>query len=139
MKLTYRGINYEPETTALPMNEGAIAGKYRGKPWRYHYPRHIPQLKAKYGLQYRGVHYSRCPIVESKAVREVSIPAVVPNAELPTPSYFASQAQELAAERAHVETMRRNLDRRLSVAKESGNQELIVMLEKEYRDLAIPN
>jgi len=140
MKLTYRGINYEPENTAIAMSEGEIAGKYRGQPWRYHYPRHIPQLKAKHGLQYRGVHYSNRPgIHQLQPARNLSIPAVTPDGEFPTPNNYISQTKEIAAERVHVETMRRNLERRLSVARENGNEQLVLMLEKEYKDLAIHN
>lgn len=139
MKLTYRGIQYEPETNPLETTEGEIGGKYRGQSWRYHYPRHIPQLQPKLGLQYRGVHYSKRPVVQSHHLSTMSIPAITPEAKLPTPPYFATQTSETEAEQAHIESMRRNLERRLSVARENGNNQLVSMLEKEYQELAVRN
>ncbi|PNW56181.1 UNVERIFIED_CONTAM: hypothetical protein BEN50_08085 [Euhalothece sp. KZN 001] len=139
MKLTYRGIQYEPETNPLETTEGEIGGKYRGQSWRYQYPRHIPQLQPKLGLQYRGVYYSKRPVVQSHHPSQMSIPAIAPEAKLPTPPHFATQTSETEAEQAHIESMRRNLERRLSVARENGNNQLVSMLEKEYQELAVRN
>lgn len=137
MKLTYRGINYNAETSAIEIREGEMAGKYRGQPWYYHYPRHIPQLKAKLGLQYRGISYSKGTTVQSSPASHVSIPAVCADKKLPILGYYTSVAKEIKAEQVHIETMRRNLERRLSIAKESGNEELVLMLEKEFDALLL--
>lgn len=137
MRLTYRGINYEPETMPLATTEGEVAGKYRGQSWRYHYPRHVPELQTKLWLQYRGVRYIKRPVVQaSQKPLELSIPAVTPQTELPKPPHFATQREEDEAAKIHLETIRRNLERRIGVAKEKGNDQLISMLEQEYRDLA---
>lgn len=137
MRLTYRGIDYEPETMPLASTEGEIAGKYRGQSWRYHYPRHVPELQPKLWLQYRGVAYSKRSTVDSFEQHSgVSIPAIPPQTELPKPPHFASQSEEGEAAKIHLETIRRNLERRIGVAKEKGNEQLISMLEQEYRDLA---
>lgn len=137
MRLSYRGINYEPETMPLEVTEGELGGKYRGQPWRYHYPRHIPELQPKLWLHYRGVSYSKRPMVYSPQQKAMSIPAVAPQGEFPSPVHFTLQTQETDAEQAHLESIRRNLERRLSVAREKGNEQLVSMLEKEYQDLAI--
>ena len=137
MRLTYRGINYEPETMPLETTEGEVAGKYRGQSWRYHYPRHIPELQPKLLLQYRGVPYAKRPVVQSsQTLSELSIPVVTPQTELPKPPHFATQREEDEAAKIHLETIRRNLERRIGVAKEKGNDQLISMLEQEYKDLA---
>jgi hypothetical protein len=137
MRLTYRGINYEPEMMPLEPTESEVAGKYRGKPWRYHYPRHIPKLQPKLWLQYRGVHYSKRPVVQSSSLTEIPIPAVTSQGELPSPRYFASQTKLTEAEQAHFESIRQNLEHRLSVARQNGNEQLVSMLEKEYQELAL--
>lgn len=135
MRLTYRGIQYDSESIPLEVKEGEIAGKYRGQPWHYHYPRHIPQLKPKLLLNYRGVSYTKRPVVRYAHCSDISIPAVTTNGELPTPQYFASKTQDI--EDAHVKNMRRNLERRLSVAKQNGDEELVSILEKEYQQLTV--
>ncbi|MDR9403206.1 MAG: DUF4278 domain-containing protein [Halothece sp. Uz-M2-17] len=137
MRLTYRGINYESETMPLETIEGEVAGTYRGQPWRYHYPRHIPELEPKLWLQYRGVSYSKRPVVQSSHGSEISIPAVTPGSELPSPRHFTMQNEENEAAQAHLESIRRNLERRISIAIETGNEQLLSMLEQEYKDLAI--
>lgn len=139
MKLTYRGIQYQPETNSLEIKEGEIGGKYRGQPWRYHYPRHVLALKPKLWLEYRGVHYSKCAVVNSCDLREIAIPAINPDQEISTPRHFAGQMQEATADQAHLENIRRNLERRISIAREKGNEQLVSMLEREYQDLAINN
>jgi len=137
MRLTYRGINYEPETIPFETTEGEVGGKYRGQPWRYHYPRHIPELPPKLWLQYRGVRYSKRPVVQSSQRPEKLIPAVTPHSEFPSPPHFTTQKEETEAEQVHLESIRRNLERRISVAKAKGNEQLVSMLEQEYQDLAI--
>jgi len=127
MRLTYRGINYEPETMPLETTEGEVAGKYRGQSWRYHYPRHIPQLQPKLLLNYRGVSYSKRPVAHHS---EMSIPAVTANGELPTPQHFASRKQTEAIEDAHLENMCRKLERRLAVAR----QRLLTDVQQRYYD-----
>lgn len=137
MKLTYRGIQYEPETLPFEITEGEVAGKYRGQSWRYHYPRHIPQLEPKFGLKYRGISYMKRPVVQSPHLSEIAIPAVTPDAKLPTPPHFTTQIEAEEAAQAHTESIRRNLERRISVAKESGNDQLVALLEREYQELAM--
>lgn len=137
MRLTYRGINYEPETMPFEMTEGEVAGKYRGQPWRYHYPRHMPELPPKLWLQYRGVHYSKRTVVQFPHVPEMLIPAVTPPSELPSPPHLTTQKEQTEAAQAHLDSICRNLERRLSVAKAEGNEQLVSMLEQEYQALAI--
>ncbi|QDZ41065.1 DUF4278 domain-containing protein [Euhalothece natronophila Z-M001] len=135
MRLTYRGIQYDSESNPLEVTEGEIAGKYRGQPWHYHYPRHIPQLQPKLLLNYRGVSYSKRPVIKCSPSPEMNIPAVNANGELPTPKHFSSRKPENSAEQAHLENIRRNLERRISVAKEKGNEELVSILKQEYQTI----
>lgn len=137
MRLTYRGIQYNSDSIPLETKEGEVAGKYRGQPWHYHYPRHIPQLQPKLLLNYRGVSYSKRPTVRHAHYSDISIPTVTANGELPTPQNFTSKSQAEDIEDAHLSNMRRNLERRLSVAKQNGDDELVSILEKEYQQLTV--
>ncbi|MFP4135128.1 MAG: DUF4278 domain-containing protein [Halothece sp.] len=137
MRLTYRGIQYDSESMPLEKTEGEVAGKYRGQPWHYHYPRHIPQLQPKLLLNYRGISYSKRPSLSYAYSSDISIPVVTPNGELPTPQDFTAKTQSEDIEDAHLKNMRRNLERRLSVAKQNGDEELVSILEKEYQQLTV--
>lgn len=58
MELSYRGVIYKPHHTTVAVNEGEVAGQYRGAPWRVH--RYFPRpyaIHRDHELVYRGVHY----------------------------------------------------------------------------------
>jgi hypothetical protein len=60
MKLSYRGIKYEPHHQEVEVTEGNVAGKYRGASWRVHrYQQHKRSGNSHRELTYRGVHYHR--------------------------------------------------------------------------------
>ncbi len=132
MKLTYRGINYEPDTTFIDVTEGEVAGTFRGQPWHYHYPRHIPKPQPKRSLKYRGVSYNKC--VATPPTQSRQLPIEVEQDHLQAPIYAST---ETTVEPAHLDNIRRNLERRISVAKQQGNEELVAMLEQEFQELAI--
>jgi hypothetical protein len=131
MSLKYRGIPYEQNFIPLEMQEGDIGGKYRGQDWKYHYPRHIPQLEPKLYLQYRGVSYSSRPTVVREGMELPTLACSLPLSQL-TPI----ESDPLSA--VHLDNIRRRLERRLQSAQEKGDQTLIALLKKESRDLALP-
>lgn len=60
MKLTYRGVSYEHEPVTLetlPIEE--VAGKYRGRDWRFRNLQKHPIMMPVTGLKYRGVSYNK--------------------------------------------------------------------------------
>ena len=135
MKLSYRGVDYEDEPLTLEVNEGEIGGKYRGQNWRYRYPRHIPHLQPKLHLQYRGVACSTRPISKTEG-------NTVPRREVTAtfcPVPIGKQGKGVADEVAkmHWENIRQNLERRLQIAKASGDETLVNLLEKESEQLAL--
>lgn len=115
MKLGYRGVAYEYEPPTIDMTEGEIGGKYRGQPWRCSYPRHIPVPQPTLDLKYRGVAYRT----------NTQQPAI--------PATSSRTSPELAE--THLANIRRRLEHRLQVAKNSGDEKLIRMLEAESRQL----
>jgi len=134
MKLSYRGVPYKSEESQLEINEGEIGGKYRGQNWRYHYPRHIPQIKPKIYMQYRGVAYSTCPIPKTQVTSQQN--PEITGKTCPLPIKKSCNKQEDAA-KIHWDNIRRNLERRLEVAKANGDEHLIKMLEKESKQLCL--
>ncbi|HAX78537.1 MAG TPA: hypothetical protein DCY88_22570 [Cyanobacteria bacterium UBA11372] len=119
MKMSYRGVAYEYEPPTIDMVEGEIGGKYRGQPWRCSYPRHIPVPQPALDLKYRGVAYSTYGKAQPGAIAQTGNPRKV--------------CPELAE--THLANIRRRLEHRLQVAKDSGDQKLIRMLEAESKQL----
>lgn len=133
MKLTYRGVNYEPHTPATEMVEGELGGQYRGTSWKQRYPRHIPVPKPAVGLKYRGASYcSGHPIdVEASLLRRSY------QATTNTKSGSINHRQKVLEElnHVHIANIRQNLEHRLQVARAKGDRELIQMLEVEANQL----
>jgi hypothetical protein len=135
MKLSYRGVNYDKELPILEMNEKEIGGKYRGQDWNYRYPRHIPQLRSKWYRQYRGVAYSTMPLSREG---EAYIPQWSrTESYCSVAAYLPQTVSESEISKTHLENMRRNLERRLQIAKENGDRRLIELLTKESQQLAL--
>jgi hypothetical protein len=135
MKLSYRGISYEPKSIMLEVTEGEVGGKYRGKNWQYHYPRHIPPIQPKLFLQYRGVAYSTRALPIQQNVTHSNIQEQDTFCRLPIKKITTSVEEDLKS--IHLENLRRNLERRLEVAKERGDEYLVNLLEKESQQLAL--
>lgn len=134
MRLSYRGVNYEKELPTLEMKEGEIGGKYRAQDWTYRYPRHIPQTKSKLYRQYRGVAYSTNPIPKEGAI-------FVPqwgSTDVYCP--VSTQTQTVVVNefsKTHLDNLRRNLERRLQIAQENGDENLVDLLRRESQQLAL--
>jgi Domain of unknown function (DUF4278) len=74
MKLTYRGINYEYEPVVIETESTEVAGKFRGRDWRFRNLKKSPVIMPTNGLTYRGVSYSKPGTVttETTANQEVA-------------------------------------------------------------------
>jgi hypothetical protein len=131
MKLSYRGNEYEYNPLPLEQTPEEIGGCYRGAKWKSSYPRHIPVPQPAAQLKYRGVSY--CvgdPLeVELKMLcrqqREAASKAVVNQSK--------KGSNELV--NTHRSNIRRDLERRLQVAQEKGDQALVGLLEDEARQI----
>jgi len=127
--MSYRGNTYlQSETSLMEVREGDIMGKYRGSEWRYKLPNHIPQLRPKVYLKYRGVAYSSCVNAQ---------PYFIPQQEVKRDSNtpVLSQVTEKNLEQVHIANMRRNLERRMEIAQINENYKLLAMLKKESDEL----
>ncbi len=135
MKYCYRGVSYEREPLSLEVTEGEIGGKYRGKEWKHHYPKHIPQLAPKSNLQYRGIRYNRYPAIQTEARKAFELAELsrqqIRRRKKPT----QRTAQELT--KAHLKNIRHNLEHRIQVAKSNGDENLVRILEEEGKELTL--
>ncbi|MGB7442827.1 MAG: DUF4278 domain-containing protein [Coleofasciculaceae cyanobacterium] len=131
MKLSYRGVKYEAEPSALEVREGGIGGTYRGQEWRFHYPRHIPQTPV-HNLKYRGVSYRTSevgtkPVLVSPTSTAKKLPKWLTNKQ---PQSIQNQTQM-----THLRHIQSNLERRLEAAKAKGDKHLVDLLESEQMEL----
>ena len=133
--MSYRGNKYlQSETSLMEVKEGDIMGIYRGNQWRYKLPNHIPQLQPKIYLKYRGIAYSTSPnaqpyFIPKKASKEVEIND--------HSCSIMSQTTQQNLEQVHISNMRRNLERRMEIAQNSENYQLLAMLKKESEQLTV--
>jgi len=144
MKLSYRGVSYEHNSPQLEMITGAAGGTYRGATWNHKYLRHIPVPQPKVDLKYRSVAYSTGDPIDVEVVRlrreytQVNGAAADTTAiaakQMPTNSDRQQVLKELHS--THLAHLRHNLERRLQVAREKGDNHLIQLLEAESRQLA---
>ncbi|MDJ0573887.1 MAG: DUF4278 domain-containing protein [Xenococcaceae cyanobacterium MO_234.B1] len=67
MKITYRGVSYDYEPPTVAVQEGAVAGKFRGLDWRFHNLKKPLTLQPPVNLTYRGVAYFNRPTATQEA------------------------------------------------------------------------
>jgi Domain of unknown function (DUF4278) len=133
MKFTYRGANYEYDIPTVDMTEGAVAGKYRGQNWNYRYPRHLTMPQHPQDLQYRDAHYSndrRSPKIDEDVTARVDTATAIAIAAVTS----AYNREEIA--KVHRANICNILDRRKQVAAAKGDESLLRLLEKEWKQMA---
>ncbi|MCC5610133.1 GUN4 domain-containing protein [Nostoc sp. CHAB 5834] len=60
IKLIYRGVSYNYNSSSSQLIEGELGGKYRGYSWRFHQVKNrLIQVKITKKFNYRGVKYSQ--------------------------------------------------------------------------------
>lgn len=132
MKLSYRGVKYENTSPVLEVTEGEIGGTYRGQSWRSHYVRHIPEPAPVHDLRYRGVAYR----TNQSAV---AVPTSAAATRCTLPGYHKREREKVLDEvsRTHLTNIRKNLERRIQVAKAKGDEKLMRLLEQEKMTLPL--
>jgi hypothetical protein len=76
MQLTYRGVAYEYTPPAIDVQEGQLAGRYRGLDWKFCNPTKSYVQQPSLDLVYRGVAYNTHG--EQPVAKPINVPAVVP-------------------------------------------------------------
>jgi len=132
MKLSYRGATYEGIQPTLEVTEGEILGKYRGASWRGHIYKEMPVPQSGLHLSYRGVAYTTGQVnaqTEAQPVQPVTAKAGRSHS---MPVMFKASKEIALVHRANLQ---RNLEHRLQIARERGDQRLVQLLEAESRQL----
>ena len=136
MKITYRGVAYEYNPIPIEVTPDGIGGKYRGVNWRRYDPKSVPISQRFAQLKYRGVAYC---IGDSQEIQHKEEVVSLHNSPAETTQQvknrFKSQKDEL--HKIHLLNIRKNLERRLQLAKERGDANLVYLLEEEARQMAI--
>jgi Domain of unknown function (DUF4278) len=129
MKLCYRGVSYDYNPPQVKVAEGPVVGRYRGANWRSTIviDNPIPQIAAT--LTYRGVTYH----TNSQEQVAQAVPQATPGFAKVAPSRRKA-ASEVA--QAHRSSVLKTLERRLQVAYNKGDANLINLLEAEWKQLA---
>lgn len=132
MKLTYRGIKYEYAPLAVEVTAEEIGGKYRGAEWKRHHSQHIPITHHAAELKYRGATYysgNSEEVEELKQRKKLNFIFATGNK-----LFVRNQANNQLIQ-THRANLRRDLQRRLEVAKQKGDENLIRILEDEANQL----
>ena len=141
MESTYRDNNYESNQFNVELVEGEIGVEHQGTNWKQKYPRHIRVPQPKIDLNYRGVESTSDDSIDREAnqlqreyitANSVAVPGK--NEVVPTKTSRQQVLEEL--NQTHLNNLRRNLEHRLQVAREKGDEDLIRLLEAEFEQIA---
>lgn len=137
MQFSYRGAKYDREPSTLEVREGEIGGKYRGQEWKYHYPRHVDRIQPPLNFNrcYRGVPYNNESVATNDlnvSIQRQMVAKCYSRSTKPIAAKFMDETNKI-----HLDNMRRNLERRLQVAKSIGDSHLVNLLQEESKQLAL--
>lgn len=140
MKLTYRGVEYDHNPPMLEVSESDILCNYRGRTHRYTYVRHVPFPQSQTGLTYRGAAYKTDRYGQRQSVSAEESKSVFSafQRKLAQLTPLMDERRQLLRQSAlsHSDSIQRSLDRRIAIAREQGNVNLLQQLEDEMRQMA---
>lgn len=127
----YYRINKHKSST-LEITEREITNPYQKQKSYPSFPRHIANVSVKSHRHNQPMNHHRslpktCHLVKSQPAQEKET-----NIALEVLQY---QLNDQKAKQTHIDNLRRSLERRLQVAKMSGNYHLIALLQKESQQL----
>lgn len=155
MKLSYRGATYDYNPPSLEVPEAEILSQRQYASRNCHTLREHTIPNPNLPLTYRGVTYTRGQIAAAeRSLGHSNVTLTYRGASYRTHAAHATVPVAVArAERSvvipdrvpvlkevgkiHQANLRRNLERRLKVAKSEGNFSLVTLLEAEFRQLAL--
>lgn len=139
MKFNNRAFNYEPNLSNIELTESEIVDN-QGTDWKQKYPRHIPVPQVKIDLKSPAVECSTGDLIDIEAnqlrqnyIADDSVAVTKKNEVVLTKTKRQQLLEEL--NNVHLNNLRRNLERRLQVAREKGDENLIRLLEAEFEQL----
>ena len=139
MKFNNRAFNYEPNLSNIELTESEIVDN-QGTDWKQKYPRHIPVPQVKIDLKSPAVECSTGDLIDIEAnqlrqnyIADDSVAVSRKNEVVLTKTKRQQLLEEL--NNVHLNNLRRNLEHRLEVAREKGDENLIRLLEAEFEQL----
>ena len=134
MDLKYRGVAYQTQAPNVTRTGKQLIGKYRGQDcYREIYDTHLV-VQSHPRLKYRGVAYGgdlqEAPV---GAISESTFKIEVPQNQKPVHSSRHQAMSEL--DRVHNDFLLKNLEVRISSARQKGDQSLVQKLEQEKNAL----
>ncbi|MDB9494244.1 DUF4278 domain-containing protein [Spirulina major CS-329] len=135
MQLCYRGVQHNYHPLSLEVSESELSGKYRSQAYHLRYPRHVPALEPKSNLCYRGVTYQRCPEIQTEVKIKAQLAAIARSCHCSSSQSNAPKAQN-AFSAVHFNNIKQDLERRIQVAQNRGDDSLVSLLQQESEQLA---
>lgn len=137
MKLTYRGIQYEYAPLTVEVTSEGVCGKYRGAEWKCHHSEYTPVTDHAVELKYRGAaYYSGNPEEVEKLKQRKKLNLIFASSK----NLFGSnQGNSDRLAQTHLANLLRNVQHRLEVAKQKGDENLVRILEDEENHLSANN
>lgn len=135
MELTYRGIKYQYAPVTVEVTATEVCGKYRGAEYSCYHSPHTPITHNAVKLKYRGaVYYSGNPEDIEKLKQRNKLNFIFDSSNNLFPR---NKPQNYRFSQTHSINLCCDLQRRLQVAKERGDENLIRILEDEAEQLSI--
>ena len=137
MELKYRGSTYQQQPLSFERTDKKLIGQYRGQACYKAVFDLRAVTKANPRLQYRGVEYGGEAAAATPIAHETlenSFRIELPHRPRPVRSSRHHVLSEL--DKVHNNFLLKNLELRLSSARQKGDQILVHMLEQEKEQLA---
>lgn len=132
MHLSFRGVKYRFAPITGVVKNSEVIGRYRGQIChRSHFD--LPVSHPRVTLKYRGVSYM--PGLHGRVATR-PIESLVREQMAPVAVMTDSRQVQSELEKIHNLSIQKSLERRLSVARNQGNQNLVQILENEQKQLA---
>lgn len=135
MQLSYRGVQYNYEPTLLEVRESSSSGFYRGRRLPFSYASHVQAPYPVANLTYRGMRYDTTGATCSSLALTPQGPVATSGQSLGLVGRQARLHLLRQAGEAHRTNIEQTLHHRIAVARASGNQSLVQMLEDEFHQL----
>ena len=140
MKLNNRAFNNEPNLSNIELTDSEIVDQFQGTDWKQKYPRHIPVPQPKTDLKSPGIECSTDDLIDIEANQLRQNYIVDDSVAVPRKNevvLIKSKRQQALEElnNVHLNNLRRNLEHRLQVAREKGDENLIRLLEAEFEQI----
>ncbi len=128
MKISCCSLNHQYSPPTIELTESEITSHRRRQTWEMTYPRHLHSRKSQF-------HRSPGAIFHDRLAKPKTCHISCNNSEVF--NILKYQLKDQQVKKAHLDNVRRNLDRRLQKAKAKGDQKLIDLLNQESQQLEL--